>query len=101
MLSTVTLEFMWGLPLTEEGTPSTSTGTQGGNTQIQEKERQSWEATCESLWSEIEASENACLKSEIESAKVKSRFANTSRFDFGATLIHPRICLDILQVNWS
>ena len=60
MLSTVTLEFMWGLPLTEEGTPSTSTGTQGGNTQIQEKERQSWEATCESLWSKIEASENAC-----------------------------------------
>jgi len=51
---------MWGLPLTEEGTPSTSTGTQGGNTQIQEKERQSWEATCESLWSKIEASENAC-----------------------------------------
>ncbi|CAN6168041.1 unnamed protein product [Urochloa humidicola] len=38
-----------------------------------EKERQSWEATCESLRSKLEASENACLKSEIESAKVKSQ----------------------------
>ncbi|KAG2645289.1 protein GRIP-like isoform X1 [Panicum virgatum] len=38
-----------------------------------ERERQSWEATCESLRSKLEASENACLKSEIESAKVKSQ----------------------------
>ncbi|XP_025803057.1 protein GRIP isoform X2 [Panicum hallii] len=38
-----------------------------------EKERQSWEATCESLRSKLEASENTCLKSEIESAKVKSQ----------------------------
>jgi len=43
-----------------------------------EKERQSWEATCESLWSEIEASENACLKSEIESAKVNGKFSRIS-----------------------
>ncbi|XP_066390763.1 protein GRIP-like isoform X3 [Miscanthus floridulus] len=38
-----------------------------------EKERQSWEATCESLRSKLEASENACLRSEKESAKVKSQ----------------------------
>jgi hypothetical protein len=66
----------------------------------QEKERQSWEATCESLRSKLEASENARLKSEIESTKHKSKFA-TSHFDFGATLIHLLTCLDILQVNWS
>ncbi|RLN33944.1 protein GRIP isoform X1 [Panicum miliaceum] len=40
---------------------------------LQEKERLSWEATCESLRSKLEASENARLKSEIESAKVKGQ----------------------------
>ncbi|XP_062190187.1 protein GRIP-like isoform X2 [Phragmites australis] len=38
-----------------------------------EKERQSWEAASESLRSKLEASESACLRSEIESAKVKSQ----------------------------
>ncbi|WVZ65888.1 hypothetical protein U9M48_015179 [Paspalum notatum var. saurae] len=38
-----------------------------------EKERQSWEATCETLKSKLEASENARLWSETESAKVKSQ----------------------------
>ncbi|KAF8759226.1 hypothetical protein HU200_010256 [Digitaria exilis] len=38
-----------------------------------EKERQSWEATCESFRSKLEASENARLKFEIESTKVKSQ----------------------------
>jgi len=38
-----------------------------------EKERQSWESTCESLRSKLEASENACLRSEKESAEVKSQ----------------------------
>ncbi|TVU39338.1 hypothetical protein EJB05_12751 [Eragrostis curvula] len=38
-----------------------------------EKERQSWEAACESLRSKLEASESACLRSEVEFAKVKSQ----------------------------
>ncbi|KAK3126999.1 hypothetical protein QOZ80_7AG0566730 [Eleusine coracana subsp. coracana] len=38
-----------------------------------EKERQSWEATCESLRSKLEASESAYLRSEVEFAKVKSQ----------------------------
>ncbi|GJN32274.1 hypothetical protein PR202_gb20770 [Eleusine coracana subsp. coracana] len=38
---------------------------------LQEKERQSWEATCESLRSKLEASESAYLRSEVEFAKLK------------------------------
>ncbi|KAK3124977.1 hypothetical protein QOZ80_7BG0598130 [Eleusine coracana subsp. coracana] len=38
-----------------------------------EKERQSWEATCESLRSKLEASESAYLRSEVEFAKIKSQ----------------------------
>ncbi|GJN07479.1 hypothetical protein PR202_ga25314 [Eleusine coracana subsp. coracana] len=40
---------------------------------LQEKERQSWETTCESLRSKLEASESAYLRSEVEFAKVKSQ----------------------------
>jgi len=58
------------------------------STITQEKERQSWEATCESLRSKLEASENACLRSEKESAKVKSTSFNTYYFDFGAKLLN-------------
>lgn len=50
----------------------------------QEKERQTWEATCESLRSKLEASENACLRSEKESAEVKSKSFNTYYSDFAA-----------------
>ncbi|PNT75145.1 hypothetical protein BRADI_1g28167v3 [Brachypodium distachyon] len=38
-----------------------------------EKERQSWEATCESLRAKLEASESACLRSEVEAAKSRSQ----------------------------
>lgn len=67
----------------------------------QEKERQSWESTCESLRSKLEASENACLRSEKESAEVKSKSFNTYYFDFGAKWLNLLSCLDILQVNWN
>ncbi|XP_072956107.1 protein GRIP isoform X1 [Typha angustifolia] len=38
-----------------------------------EKERQNWEAACQALRGKLEASENACLRSEIESAKIRSQ----------------------------
>lgn len=38
-----------------------------------EKERQSWESTCQALRTKLEASESACLRSEIEAAKMRSQ----------------------------
>lgn len=38
-----------------------------------EKERQSWEAACQSLRNKLEASESARLRSEIEAAKTRSQ----------------------------
>nr|CAD1844717.1 unnamed protein product [Ananas comosus var. bracteatus] len=39
-----------------------------------EKEKQSWEATCQTLRMKLEASESACLQSEIEIARIRSQF---------------------------
>ncbi|MQM15304.1 hypothetical protein Taro_048248 [Colocasia esculenta] len=36
-----------------------------------EKEREGWEATCQALKEKLEASESACLRSEIEAAKTR------------------------------
>ncbi|XP_039133450.1 protein GRIP isoform X4 [Dioscorea cayenensis subsp. rotundata] len=38
-----------------------------------EKERESWEAACQALRTKLEASESACLCSEIEAAKMRSQ----------------------------
>ncbi|XP_010918236.1 protein GRIP [Elaeis guineensis] len=38
-----------------------------------EKERQKWEVSCQALRTKLEASESACLRSEIESAKMRSQ----------------------------
>lgn len=51
-------------------------------TDIQEKERQSWEAECESLREKLEALESARFRSEIESAKFRSKSAPNFLFWF-------------------
>lgn len=44
---------------------------------IQDKEKQNWEAAYQALRIKLEASENTCLRSEIELAKLKSTFSFT------------------------
>ncbi|XP_064942543.1 protein GRIP-like isoform X2 [Musa acuminata AAA Group] len=39
----------------------------------QDREKQNWEAACQSLRTKLEASENTCLRSEIELAKMRSQ----------------------------
>ncbi|WOL10758.1 protein GRIP isoform X1 [Canna indica] len=39
----------------------------------QDKEKQNWEAACQALRTKLEASENNCLRSEIELAKLRSQ----------------------------
>lgn len=41
---------------------------------FQDREKQNWEAACQSLQTKLEASENTCLRSEIELAKMRSMF---------------------------
>lgn len=41
---------------------------------FQDREKQNWEAACQSLRTKLEASENTCLRSEIELAKMRSMF---------------------------
>jgi len=41
---------------------------------FQEQEKQNWEAVCQALRSKLEASESACLRSEIEAAKMRSTY---------------------------
>jgi hypothetical protein len=48
----------------------------------QEKERQSWEAECDSLRAKLEASESACRRSETESDKVRSKSTPNFLFYF-------------------
>ncbi|CAL9078809.1 unnamed protein product [Musa textilis] len=39
----------------------------------QDRDKQNWEAACQSLRTKLEASENTCLRSEIELAKMRSQ----------------------------
>lgn len=48
----------------------------------QEKERESWEAACQALRTKLEASESACLCSEIEAAKMRSIFLSNRQLIF-------------------